>query len=82
MLFGHGLAKTIRGAKDASSISKKLSSGDKKKKKNARHSRHSYRFFDKRKSVKDHSSAGSYKQSFLGKHQKKPQYKKYQADKK
>lgn len=30
LLFGADLAKTIRGVKDASNISKKLSSGDKK----------------------------------------------------
>ena len=32
LLFGDDLAKTIRGAKDASNISKKLSSGYRKKK--------------------------------------------------
>ena len=33
LLFGDDLTKTIRGAKDASNISKKLSSGYRKKKK-------------------------------------------------
>ena len=79
LLFGTDLAKAIRVAKDASNIGKKIGSGDKNDAQ--RNSRQFYRFFDKRKPQKEYSS-GTYKQPFLGKHQKKPNYKKYQADKK
>ena len=79
LLFGTNLANAIRDAKDTSNIGKKIGSGDKIGAQ--RNSRQFYRSFYKIKLQKEYSS-GTYKQPFLGKHQKKPNYKKYQADKK